>query len=573
MTILLTQSVRIAGVSKSAADGPLNLDLALETDLVTRGVATFVGDDPRMPVQTGPNGLTGQQAGGLSIMYLGDSLTWNGGLRHPLQAPRRAYFALSPSLTSLTGNFVRVVRAIASCPTGNGTLSYQRGSRTMTWQAFGDTVGRPVNVAGGGFFMLESGTAGAHVVISLHPDYEPVADASDTVNVTGTPTIVTASLDGFTGAFEALSGMPFGERSMVYAISGIKASNVVGFRRQWQSVYSDITHIHLGTNDIATMADVPQFMSDIAAIIAARMAIGSRVVVGLLVPGSYGTAARRDAQQDASLRLVALSRVMGFETWDAWSYLADPNGADGAPRSTMFQSDGLHTTGLGAVVAAKRAVVPAMARYVPKRVARPHPGVAYNASTAPRGNLLTNGAFTGTSGTISTRASGTLGTSWTVGAAGGSALAIVATAPQAGSPIARTDDMPGAWQRFAINNATGVDGESMQLYQSAFISASNYAAGDVLVLSGDLQVAGSGIQAIQILFGPSAHKCYAVNISAAGYPLGGLDGLTIYIPFESLPMQVEAGGTNLQCAVNVYMLAGGSCTFDLGQTFSLRKLP
>lgn len=50
MTIVINagQSVRIAGVIRTSADGNLTLAADLEADLATRGIATYVGSDPRV---------------------------------------------------------------------------------------------------------------------------------------------------------------------------------------------------------------------------------------------------------------------------------------------------------------------------------------------------------------------------------------------------------------------------------------------------------------------------------------------------------------------------------------------
>lgn len=94
--------------------------------------------------------------------------------------------AVTKQPTNVTG--VAVNYANASTPAGNGTLAYTFATKTLTWKAQTDaTAGAGVAVGAGGYFTLQSGTAGHEIHITVAPGALPGVDKSDTdIAVSGT---------------------------------------------------------------------------------------------------------------------------------------------------------------------------------------------------------------------------------------------------------------------------------------------------------------------------------------------------------------------------------------------------
>ena len=529
-----------------------------EVDPITGGISLY-GSQFSMP-------LTGRKK---SVMWLGDSLTQSGGnMRHPLQNHTRAHY-LSQTFTNLNVNGLcfRYARHHPETPTGNGTLRYYAATDSITWQAFGDTEGAPVSFGNGGFLVVESGTANKTCYIACVSRFKPSANASDTINVTGTADITRCDFSGFTGWAEALLGCPFDD-SWNYGLSGSQAVEHWLWKAQWENVFTDITVIHLGTNNTSDMTGAAAEYSALESIVKSRIAVGSKVVVCTLFPSNGMTAAQYGAKEWFRQKTMKMCADLGVDCADGWAYLANPLATDGSYRTDNVSDDGLHTSVKGSYIFAKKALVPILQKYVSSHP-RPNAGVAYDATTAPKGNLLTNGVFTGTAGTKGTRVTGDIATSWTAGMVGGSVATCVATAPQSASPVARSDGFPGNWMRFTLSNSGGVNYEYLSLYQSAYVSASNYSAGDYLVAECEIQISSNGISNMTVGVSETTGKSWAINQSnKSAYDL---DGDTVSVFVRSFPLLVETSSTNVQNSMNFGMMAGGSGVVDIAHSV-IRKV-
>lgn len=97
-----------------------------------------------------------------------------------------AHAAVTAQPVNVTG--VTVNYAEAGTTAGNGTLSFVFSGTTLAWKAQGDaTAGTPVDVSAGGYFTLESGTAGHSIHVTVAAGALPGVDKSDaTIAVSGT---------------------------------------------------------------------------------------------------------------------------------------------------------------------------------------------------------------------------------------------------------------------------------------------------------------------------------------------------------------------------------------------------
>ena len=535
-----------------------------ETDVIA--LATFAKD-----AQGNVTGLargTGNiplNRGAQSCMWLGDSLTQYGKQQHPFVAARTMY-----SFVAVGGSYIRLCQTIVNTPGGNGTLAYNRQRRTMTWASNGNSAGTAVDVSTGGFFRLTD-SAGYEILIGVSLTNEPTADTNTTVTVpTITGRIESFYTDGFTGWTEALLGFPFGEASYNYGLSGSKASEVWGYRAQWQDVPTDITTIHLGTNDITAMADVTPTIAHLRNIIQARQRAGSRCVVGLLFPQTSSSVAVRQAYVAYNARLRSLCDSLGVDCFDGSKAVMDPSSTTVfAIDTTCYQSDNLHLNGKGAYKVANYALVPILSKYVRQKALPLYAGAPYDATLVPDGNLITNGVLIGTGGVVSV-GSGTLATSWTQERSTGAAIVSASAAPDGAGP-SRTDGQTGKYQRFVVSGAL-VDGETIRI-RSAAISGTNWAVGDVVVLSGDIRISSAtGLAGLKIFANTDKGFAYAVDGTGTTVPLGDLNGDTVSFRFESMPLSIPTGTTTLDVRVQISTLTGGGVTVDLGQQISLRKL-
>lgn len=500
---------------------------------------------------------------GNSIMWLGDSHTQYGGyFRHPFMDYTRTHYLVETSPTNINagGLFVRWMRFHPECPTGNGVLRYYAATDSFTWQANGDDEGDPVSASVGGFLVLESRRPNRTCYLACVNRFKPAANASDNVNVSGTRNMTRCHLDGFTGWTEMLMSCPFSD-SINFGLGGAMATEMVGYMDQWRDVYTDITLIHAGTNDMQDLTSAIAAVDAVERMIVARMAIGSKPVCCSLFPRDSMTATQYGAVQYFNENLRLVCERYGVDLIDCWTWLADPLASDGSFFSSAYTSDGLHLSPQGSYLVASRAVVPTLknlVQVVPYR--RVGPGIAYDATLAPFANLLTNGQFAGTTGNKLTRTTGDAPTSWTINEFGGSVCAVVATAPQSGVPVARTDGYPGNWMQIALDNTGGVAGEYGSMYQASFVSGANYAVGDYLVAESDVQLTDPADVRLVIQAGGSTGKTMPVNSSAYIAALAGDTSFSCYV--RSFPMRVETGDTNIQFNFNMFADADGTGTFS-----------
>lgn len=611
MTIILTQAVRIAGTTQPIGT-QLTLEGGAEGDLVHRGCATYVTDphsgegDTTVRATTNPltGGITFSAAGSVvrlsdgsrqkTLLIVGDSISARSSFLGPDFKPRGTLrYYLTTALTNIA-NLVSYYAPDIRCPTGNGTLRFYLASMTMTWAANGETAGPAQNISAGGFFYLESSVANHGITISvlLGTAASPLAnvpatDKSDTINVTGTPLNLDGMNNDWTTWLRALSGCD----TINMAIAGISTSGVVTMLPQVVAQPADIAIVLLGWNDVSSTGaagEVATFKANMTTIITALRNAGMPVIVCAppAVASGYKTG-------NALLELVEMSNwcydyalsVTGVDFADTHTALADPALTTGLGAAKNYNTTNSHPSGRGSYLIA-RAVWARLQKYITAPQASLQGGLGYDATYAPSGNLLKStagmGMFLGSGGGAATgevAATGTLITpaGWTSTRTGTTLVSTTTPPATDGTPIPRTDGVPGNWYRQVISLATAAD--TLTVNHATAISTSNYADGDTVEFTVDirlictLNVSNLSYLQISLTAGSFTYRLMAGSAYTAD-DADDLGGDTVLLRFRSRPITLPTGtvaANVLKCAMSVTASGSGGFTWDKARV-AVRKL-
>lgn len=516
-----------------------------------------------------------------SVMFIGSS-TFATGSALPHLPVDYGVQSGSPDLTPMNGgsrSFVqRAYVARGANRAAGAVLRYYAADSTLTWQVAGDSEGSRVKITRDHmWYVLPSGTPGNELYIETIPRDAPTADASVTFPAPGGNLwrYENQSTFGLSGWIQVLSGAPFA-RTVSYAKSSAKLEDMRAAHADWENVYTDVTHIYMGTNDVSDRATAIQALADIEFIVRSRLAIGSKVIAGCILP--------RDGRDTASLQAVAefnfglreMGEVLGFGVWDAWPFVAKPNGdwVDG------YSTDGTHMTPATCYLVAKRAVLPLLKNIPRAQMVSPPVMAAYDPVTAPYGNLIPNAVMAGSAAASGTGISGTMPTNWTAARSSGSTITAVCTAPDAAGATPLPDGRVGKYMTLVINNANSgaANGEGIVFRRASSPLIAGAVPGDLVVLEGEARLQGTGIQSITVSLvettGIGVTTSYALQGVGDSSGLGNLDGDVVRLPFRTTPpLRVSEGVTNLQVNITVVLKAGGTATLDIAPTLNIHKVP
>lgn len=269
---------------------------------------------------------------------------------------------------------------------------------------------------------------------------------------------------------------------------------------------------------------------------------------------------------------------------DGYQSFIDPSSTSGAPCTGAIATydctyDGVHPRGMGAYYAFAPLATALTSLF-------PDPGPAIISNTDlysalnTTGNLLANPMLSGTSGTVSGRASGTAPTGWTVNTADGGCSPCTFTATASASTL--TDGTPA--ERIVIAGTAGGGYATYALLSQTLSNFQNISTGDKLQASCRVEVAAnsayvttpyielsytSGGIAYRLAAGPSAATNPFVDASpTVAYNIA----LDTPLPAPALPGGLT--GT-MQLSIGMYLTNSGSQTvagdFKIGAC-SLRKV-
>lgn len=505
-------------------------------------------------------------------LILGDSIAARGThLPHtPANRAVRQTFSSMGALNA-NGQFISLAEFdFGTTSGGNGTFRYEFATKKLYWTAPGDTEGVGVVITTAAcMYTLQSGTPGKAAYLGMIPSKAPSADASVTIQISGAAAVVKSNVSstGILSMTNALLGCPYA-KSYAYAIPGIAAVDWLAASAQWESLYTDDTDILLGTNDLNNRASMLAGVDAIEQIIQKRLAIGSRVTLSGIFPYDSRTALQRQIAAEMSILLHKLADKYNIVMCDGWGLAADPLTGN---YMTGGSADALHPSSLSAVriaplwLDAKRDLV---MNSNSNQSAIP----LYDATDAPYGNLLPNGALTGTAGTLGTRATGTVPNNYVLEATTGSVLKVNGIAPASAGAVPRFNGGSGNCFAIEFDNTGGVNGESANLRLGAFLA--NYSPGDKIQLELQLAVSGTGITTVGAYISSQAQITYALFFdTTANAGLFDIAGKQLIFPVRSEPMIIEEGTTNITMSVFVACQAGGVGTMLIDPSIVIHKVP
>ncbi len=614
MTILLTKAVNIAGAWRQPGETIFGLTDEFEASLIDAGKATLLsgGDVPTYSINALPrpetwpentpilisdsglpsktlffsNGNNFTNSGQSSnycykkkLAFVGDSQTQRGSYYLGNVIPDNvAVYYLSVTFTNITNNFIRNAAVDSRAGTGTGSLTWTPSTTSLTWTAPGDTAGTPVDVTGGGYFYIPSGSANKGIIVGLNIVSAPATTQTDSVSVSGNPTSARSIATGYAGWVEALSKVAFDD-VYNFGISGDTSSGLV--LRLHQIINSDANFVVLmiGTNDIdgtsaATAASTLATLKTnlLGDIIPRLVGSGKTLLVGTIPAGSAASANKAQAIMEANTFITQYCQNNGIDCFDCYAQTVNPVSSSAAHITDRLASDNLHINSKGAYSIAKNEIIPILNKFIPTVKNRLGSALLYDATVAKSGNLFIRGMFLGVAGTLNTGITGTVPTGVTLVRGSGTTVTCVSTAPEDGSPIARTDGIPGNWWRMVI---TGNTGDYLQAYGSAFMTAGNFAAGDIVEAFAEIQMSGTGIYGVSLSFNHATPTTtvplFLYEATDASNIMADLNGDTVSMIVRSNKYQIPSGATNFQMVLTMQVNTGGTATIDTQRWF-LRKV-
>jgi len=176
--------------------------------------------------------------------------------------------------------------------------------------------------------------------------------------------------------------------------------------------------------------------------------------------------------------------------------------------------------------------------------------------TSPTANILDNGFFTGTGGTVAGGASGTVASNWTV--------SIDAGTPTAAASVASRSDGFGSDQVVTITSASASDQVAVKntaSFASRLSTGATYIAQCKMSCTGNTNL--TGIKAwMQITVGGTAYAVHMLNTSLLTYDNSDLTDIVL----TSTPFTIPAGAiTSSFFVVRTYFGGVGGAVLKVGQ--------
>lgn len=405
----------------------------------------------------------------LKVALVGDSLTSVASRHYPRSDYLEASWSGNITATNIGTSYVPEAAPDNACVSGDA-VSYTFDGTYMTVAIAGDTPGLPVDVSTSGFYHITSGTNGKGMTFKLQ-NMPAATPGTDTGTVSGVKQKFFGWFNSHWYAALARVGMRnFDIRN--FGIAGDTPSML--YRRIWQveDEEPDVVILLIGTNNVTDPASTIQCMDAMKAV--------AKLLICIPIPPRGDTSGVVEQQVMATNRMIWRHAMdIGAFFWDKFSVVSNPLGTTGTGviNTNYFHTDNLHLNVFGGITCGLNLYEKLLSKLFNGLTGGISSAIdTYDATHNPYGNRLgTIGAFIGTSGTLggTPTPTGTLATGWVDALLAGSGYStVVYTAPQDGSPVARTDELAGNWQRVvATTAASGGSSRSIQA------TASNVAAG------------------------------------------------------------------------------------------------
>lgn len=487
-----------------------------------------------------------------AVLHAGDSIAGYGVSAQTI-AMSTSQFPFSNSAFSID------VASWGNGTASNGTLTFDKSARALTWAAPGESAGPAIGVSKAGVYVIPSSTA------------------TKTLTVICRPRLYSGSTEGaFTVTFNA--GTELSRRNGKCAASWIHAKCGAAFDQFFLSnggsTIADITeslswqvqpgqyaliHMHQGTNDLSADRTLAQMQADTLAQIDLLKILTPIIVMDTISPRSTSmTAGRRAILHGYNAWLFSL-RVPGLRISNTFTPLADPDSATADPLATLLE-DGLHPAIRGAEATSEPGYLD-ISELLAIRGTQLGSSQAdiYDATSNPQGNQLTGGGtFTGTGGNVAGAGmGGSLGDNWIISRESGADITAVC------SKVARSDGLPGNAQRIVLANPGATS--QIVLLQQLNAARPTAASGQTWRARGSLTpVALAGCEYISVSISPDSPGSGRMESQwGSGGSSSVMSGAKRKLTCEPFPHVVPAGATKLQLVLRVRLAAGGSATFDL----------
>ncbi|RQO63125.1 hypothetical protein DBR47_00700 [Paucibacter sp. KBW04] len=470
MSIRLNRGQKINGVDYPAGIAIVGLDKEVEALASQGGGATSVNLAVVDASSVSGSGIPSSARTAPLKMAIGfDSISAAGALLHPI--PFAGYelgLYQNPLVTTnlnatTTSSFVMSAAADGFCGVNDTVTLAFDGVKAMTVNVAGEGAGLPVDVTGGGFFRLVSGggVKGACVQVRWDPraGTRPGAVSDTTASNLGQRTKSLLNASAWCAPAMAMNGFD-SLQIRNYGIPGDTTTDVKNRIAQITAWAPDVVMMLVGINNYSS----PTAPAEVLDLVAAFNAAGAFVLITTTLPSAIATTALAKAYANLVTTIKNLARSGSYrcQVFDGASLMASPTVAigNGVVNAAYYRTDYLHPNLLGTIQGLGPKLTQAIARVIPPtRPALSSALDVYDAAVNPSGNLLgTKGMFAGTTGTfgLTPAPTGQLGTGWIDGNSGAFPFtSVVYTAADSGSPIPRTDGLPGNWNRVVATNAVG----------------------------------------------------------------------------------------------------------------------
>lgn len=358
-----------------------------------------------------------------------------------------------------------------------GTLYWNNTLKTVTLQANGDAIGLPVEIAGAGYYSAYSGDGVRLVYFAVINGIPNTTTTSSTFNINDfnindrnpngieqnyfrSPVMWATGLNNSTGI------------SKIYNL-GISGDSPAGVMQRLSDVdecSANINLLNIGINNTAQIAEAKLVVDYLAN-------LGSPLIVLLLCP-AFGKTINK---YNSELTSYITSNYPDVFIVDSTEYTYDFDaGTLDSDKYLEAAGSALHLNGFGCYLIGKKinAILSKISGFIDNGI-KPNTADAFNASTNPFGNMITNGRFTGSISASGGPFSGNIGNAWTLsGTSGVGGIAIAC------SKKAFTDGRKGTFQSFDLTNPNAVN-ERGTLNQTV---SSVLSPGDKVIFSALVQI-------------------------------------------------------------------------------------
>jgi lysophospholipase L1-like esterase len=590
-------------VSTTETLGPFSKDAGVTVLGASTGPLTYSISDPDEVVTdstvTAPNGTAAVRSGPAvlrifrkynRIAFLGDSLTESLGDGVPPFAEGTQAYSDTFGITygaqmggtwtgagqlNELGAFLVWAQPLAGFTHPNTYNIRFDGANGLACKLSGDAdYGTYVNVTGGGFFVLTA-PGGTKLRVVIRWRFKPAAAAvSNPTTANALALFSSNGLHCYASRLTLQTGMG-NARWANFGIQSDRSDDVLARIGQVAVFNPDLTCILIGANDPGrTYASI---VADQQAIWDVLQHAGSDLFVMTTYPLGDPTAAAVATRQ-----LLAALRRWQINTGNARTnvYVADAtpflsaNGTNGGVNAALFKPDFIHLLEAGASAAAVPALqIVAGLPLTGKSAGNGGVLDAYDATNNPQGNIFGSiGKFIGTGGGAGGFATGSIPAGCTMSRTGAD-IACACTAPDDGSPVARTDGRPGNWFRLSVSVGNTTDGQYVEVNTGVLGVGGGNAlqVGDFVRFRGIVKASSiAALRELRIRVGATDNSNYNVAFSLSSVSTTWTQ--TAAETFEIVgPVFKVQNTANFRCELRIGPNKNGTCIVDT-QDWCLEKV-